>query len=279
MKSPIKYLNLQDDLWYECLEDSLGFVRESWQSNWLGMPVLLNKCLKFLDLHEDNLSVAGKSMFAAARSVALEIENHARNLQNVTEPKFHNRLHFADVLTSMSIQLGILVELEKKTNQDWLICALLTSLAHDLAHPGKVNLVESEIEMHSVSVLEPILSVHAVPNEWQKVLNTAIIRSDFSIAHINHANVSGAYFEWDLKWLCVLLNEADVMASATSKYGPELGVALAHEWRLIDFPPHLTVSSVEGRNFFLRHLTFSSPASLVLGLNKRISEEIESNLA
>jgi hypothetical protein len=178
----------------------------------------------------------------------------------------------------MTIQLGILVELEKKTDQDWLLCALLTSLAHDLAHPGKVNLFESEMELQSVSVLKPILSAHAVPNDWQTIINTAITRSDFSISNQNHANVSGQYFEWNLKWLCVLLNEADVMASATSKYGPELGTALAREWRLIDFPPHLTVSSVEGRNSFLRQLTFSSPASLVLGLNNRISEEIRSNL-
>ena len=86
----------------------------------------------------------------------------------------------------------------------------------------------------------------------------------------------GQTFEWDLKWLCVLLNEADVMASASSKYGPELGESLAQEWRLIDFPGHNSVASLEGRKHFLKQLIFSSPASLVLGLRERIADEIHS---
>jgi len=174
----------------------------------------------------------------------------------------------------MSIQLEILVEMEKKENQDWMLCALLTCIAHDFAHSGKVNLVESEIEKQSVNFLKPILASHSVPAEWQKVIETAIVRSDFSIVHHNHANVTGQVFQWNLKWLCVLLNEADVMASASAKYGPDLGKSLAREWRLIDFPHHSTVASLEGRKSFLKQLIFSSPASLVLGINERIAEEI-----
>jgi hypothetical protein len=107
----------------------------------------------------------------------------------------------------MSIQLEILVEMEKKENQDWMLCALLTCIAHDFAHSGKVNLVESEIEKQSVNFLKPILASHSVPDEWQKVIETAIVCSDFSIVHHNHANVAGQVFQWDLKWLCVLLND------------------------------------------------------------------------
>jgi len=70
--------------------------------------------------------------------------------------------------------------------------------------------------------------------------------------------------------------KADVMASASSKYGPELGESLAQEWRLIDFPLHASVASIEGRKTFLKQLLFSSPASLVLGLSERISDEIRS---
>jgi len=70
------------------------------------------------------------------------------------------------------------------------------------------------------------------------------------------------------------LNEADVMASASSKYGPVLGDSLAQEWRLIDFPLHSSVTSLEGRKIFLKQLIFSSPSSLVLGLGEKISEEI-----
>ena len=277
-KSSPEYLNLKGDLWYECLESSYGFLRASWLNGWLGMPKVLYECLKFLNLQESNLSEAGLCMLGAANKLAIEIENQSQSNTKFAEPKYHNRLHFADALTSMSIQLAILVELKKEVNQDWMLCALLTCLAHDFAHPGNINSVESEIEKQSVQFLKPILSSHDVPHEWQAVIETAIIRSDFSIVQHNHANVAGQSFEWDLKWLCVLLNEADVMASASSTYGPELGEALANEWRLIDFSHHATVSTAEGRKEFLKKLNFSSPASLVLGISERISDEIQSNL-
>jgi hypothetical protein len=51
---------------------------------------------------------------------------------------------------------------------------------------------------------------------------------------------------------------------------------LAQEWRLIDFPHHHSVASLEGRKNFLRQLIFSSPASLALGLRERIADEIQS---
>ena len=274
MKSSIQYLNLKEDLWHECLESSYGFLRASWPGNWLGMPFVLIECLRFLNLQENNLSEAGRGMLAAAKSVAYEIEKHAENLSELEEPKYHNRLHFADALTSMSVQLSILVALKKEANQDWMACALLTCIAHDFFHPGKVNLVESEIERQSVNFLKPILKSHSVPDEWQKIIDTVIVRSDFAVVHQNHAHVAGKAFEWNLKWLCVLLNEADVMASASAKFGPELGESLAQEWRLIDFPLHSSVASLEGRKNFLKQLIFSSPSSLVLGLGERISEEI-----
>ena len=274
MKSSIQYLNLKEDLWHECLESSYGFLRASWPGNWLGMPSVLLECLRFLNLQENNLSEAGRGMLAAAKSVAYEIEKHAENLSELEEPKYHNRLHFADALTSMSVQLSILVALKKEANQDWMACALLTCIAHDFFHPGKVNLVESEIERQSVNFLKPILKSHSVPDEWRKIIDTVIVRSDFAVVHQNHAHVAGKAFEWNLKWLCVLLNEADVMASASAKFGPELGESLAQEWRLIDFPLHSSVASLEGRKNFLKQLIFSSPSSLVLGLGERISEEI-----
>jgi len=274
VKSSIQYLNLKEDLWHECLESSYGFLRASWTGNWLGMPFVLIECLRFLNLQENNLSEAGRGMLAAAKSVAYEIEKHAENLSELEEPKYHNRLHFADALTSMSVQLSILVALKKELNQDWMACALLTCIAHDFFHPGKVNLVESEIERQSVNFLKPILKSHSVPDEWRKIIATVIVRSDFAVVHQNHAHVAGKAFEWNLKWLCVLLNEADVMASASAKFGPELGESLAQEWRLIDFPLHSSVASLEGRKNFLKQLIFSSPSSLVLGLGERISEEI-----
>ena len=73
------------------------------------------------------MSEAGRGMLAAAKSVAIEIEKYAENMSELEEPKYHNRLHFADALTSMSILLAILTELEKEASHDWMVCALHTS--------------------------------------------------------------------------------------------------------------------------------------------------------
>lgn len=275
-KSSFQYLDLKDDLWYECLQNSYGFLRESWLSHWLGMPRVLSDCLVFLNLHENNFSKAARRMLDAAKSVALEIENKIQNQSKFKEPKYHNRLHYADALTAMTIQLAILAKLEKKANHDWTACALLTCIAHDFMHSGKVNTIESEIEKQSVNFLKPILLAHNIADEWQIIIETAIIRSDFSIVHHNHEDVIGENFEWNLKWLCVLLNEADVMASASIKYGPGLGESLSQERQFTDFSDQASVTSIEGRNVFLKKLLFSSPASLVLGLRERVNDEIRS---
>jgi hypothetical protein len=76
--SPTHYLSLKDDLWYECLEESYGFLRASWQGQWLGMPAVLSHCMRFLNLNEDHLSRDARSMLGAAQSVALEIENQTQ---------------------------------------------------------------------------------------------------------------------------------------------------------------------------------------------------------
>lgn len=273
-ESPLQYLDLKDRLWYDCLEESYGFLRGSWQNNWLGMPSVLDKCLNFLKIPEINSSAVARSMLDAAKSVAIEIEQYNKNNNQFIEPKYHNRLHFADALTSMCIQLAILTESDEEVDQDWMACALLTCIAHDFFHPGKINRHESEIENQSFHLLEPILRINLVPMEWQKVIGTAIVRSDFAIIHDNHAQVADINFTWDLKWLCVLVNEADVMASASSKFGPELGESLAQEWFLLDSTDQSNVTSLESRENFLKKVLFSSPASMVLGLNKRVSDEM-----
>ena len=272
-KSSLQYLNLRGGLWHDCLEDSYGFLRESWQGNWLGMPVVLQECLIFLNIQKNNYSINTKNILKAADHIAVEIERHNNHIKYI-EPKYHNRLHFADALTSMSIQLSILGKLGNEFNQEWIACALLTCIAHDFMHTGNINQHESEIEKQSFNCLKPILTINSVPDEWQKIIETAIVRSDFAIVHHNHAQVTGQNFEWNLKWLCVLLNEADVMASASAKYGPQLGESLAQEWQLIGFKQHTHVASLESRKSFLKNLLFSSPASLVLGLRERISDEI-----
>ena len=122
--------------------------------------------------------------------------------------------------------------------------------------------------------LWPLLSSHKVSSAWCHDLECAILNSDFSLVQKNHESVRGKEFRYDQSWLSVYLNEADVMASASSKFGPQLGHALAQEWQLIGFPAHQTVATSQGRKAFLKQLIFSSNASSLLRINESIFEEL-----
>ena len=49
------YLKSEDDDWSICLENSFAVLRKSWQSEWVGLPYLLGRCVDFLNL-STNLS-------------------------------------------------------------------------------------------------------------------------------------------------------------------------------------------------------------------------------
>jgi hypothetical protein len=217
-------------------------------------------------------------MLKAAEQVAQEIEIIFAHDGIKTEPCYHNRLHFADAITTMSVQVAIQSHLQNESNPEWSACALLTCIAHDLGHSGRVNNFESELEMISVALLRPILDECDVTGKWREWVEQSIIQSDFSIVHKNHTAVKDVPFEWDFKWLNVFLNEADVMASASTKFGTSMGEALAREWKKIGFVAYKTVATPAGRKGFLKNIKFSSPASQVLGIQAAIANEMNTIL-
>ena len=264
------YLKSEASDWHGCLENSLVFLRESWANNWVGLPALLSTCIDFLHLSRVDLSQDASSMLSAAKHVALQIEHEYSASSMVSEPKYHNRLHVADALTAMSIQIAIQSAQEIKLNPEWMACALLTVIAHDFGHTGQVNRFPSEIELHSVQLLRPILDECSVPAAWCAAVELAIVNSDFAIVRQNHEAVQGQDFQCNQEWLNVFLNEADVMASATSKFGHALGESLAEEWKIIDFSAHHSVATPEGRRAFLNQLIFSSTPAQCLLMKERL---------
>lgn len=122
--------------------------------------------------------------------------------------------------------------------------------------------------------LSPFLSGFKITGFWCDVIEHAILKSDFSLVQKNHESVRGKEFKCDQDWLSVFLSEADVMASATSKFGPQLGHSLAQECRMIDLPAYQSVTSDAGRKDFLRHLQFSSDASIVLKIKSNIADQL-----
>jgi hypothetical protein len=269
------FLVRDEKTWQECLENSYSALRSSWHGEWVGLPLVLKGCLRFLNMDEGTVSVPAAQMLRAAERVAQEIETSFANDIFQTEPLYHNRLHFADAVTTISLQIAIQSQLSKSFNAEWSACALLACIAHDFGHSGRINQFESELEKQSVNLLSPILDEYGVDGMWRDWTERCILQSDFALVQQNHAAVKGTPFEWDLKWLIVFLNESDVMASASTNFGTDMGEALAREWKKIDFVAHKTVATPAGRKGFLKIITFSSPASKELGIQAAIEKEIQ----
>jgi hypothetical protein len=269
------YLIRDEKSWMQCLENSYAALRTSWQGEWVGLPFLLKECVRYLGLHDHEVSKPAAQMLKAAERVAQEIESSFVNDIFQTEPLYHNRLHFADAITTVSIQIAIQSQLNRNFNAEWSACALLACMAHDFGHNGRINQFESELEKYAVELLRPIMDECGVQGMWREWVERCILQSDFALVAQNHAAVQGALFEWDLKWLIVFLNESDVMASASPNFGIGMGEALAREWKKIDFVAHNTVATPAGRRGFLKVITFSSPASKELGIQAAIDKEIQ----
>jgi hypothetical protein len=269
-----EYLLAKNDDWSICLEKSFAVLRTSWEGEWVGLPYLLSRCVDFLHLSKPSLSSDASQMLLTAKAIAERIEFQCTQSSVEAEPKYHNRLHTADVLTSLSILICIQSKIQGVLDKDWIACALLAAIAHDFEHTGKVNQFESEIELNTINQLQPFLLAHQVPSHWCKALECSILRSDFALVHKNHELVKGKKFQCDQDWLNVYLNEADVMASATTQFGLQLGNSLAQEWKMINFSAYQTVSTPIGRKAFLKQLVFSSDASRHLQINSKIALEL-----
>ncbi|MDE3232525.1 MAG: hypothetical protein KGN99_04395 [Pseudomonadota bacterium] len=249
-------------------------MHDSWPDRWSGLPQVLEACIAYLDLQHLALTPDVQKLLAASREIADQLEQLSLNAVAYAEPRYHNRLHTADVLASMTLLVAIETQLQSIRSPDWCAAALLAAVAHDFAHPGRVNSKPSELEESSMLGVLPILKKHQVKPEWVECISHVVLRSDFALVAENHRLVEGQSFAWHQDWLAVLLNEADILASSVSVFGESLGHALSDEWHMINFPPFATVATADGRRKFLQSLKFSSNASRILGVQERITAQL-----
>jgi len=252
------YLNTSGADWSRSLLSSYEFLRHSWQNSWLGLPKVIQYCAEYLKLPTNGENEEVQNLLAAAFAVAFQIENEKGCGIDTPEPQYHNRLHFADSLTTITMQCALEVRNGAKPDVAWQAALLLIAVSHDFRHSGRVNRHLSDIESTSVNFLAPIMKSMQLDEVWVERINTIILRSDFSLVKENHSRIDGRAFEWDSDWACVLLNEADIMASASADFGPMLSNALSLEWKAIEFAPHATVATESGRRQFLSTIQFSS---------------------
>jgi len=273
MRPEAAYLRLAQNDWPGCLDDSLAWIRSSWLGDWVGLPHLLARCAVFLGLDASPVRPTSQVLLDAALEVARRVEQHA--VCGVAEPEYHNRLHFADSLTAITVQTAIESAQGGIDDPDWKAALLLLAVAHDYQHPGKVNTCVSELEHLTMEALKPVLRSQHVPPEWIERIEILVLRTDFSLVPENHQRVRGVPFSWCTDWATVLLNEADTLASSSERFGPALGLALAAEWQAISFPAHAVVATAQGRRKFLEHIHFSSCSAGVLGAPQWVQRQLD----
>jgi hypothetical protein len=266
MTPPAAYLEPTGGNWSACLLSSYAYLRHSWQTQWVGLPKLVEACASFLELRAVPDGSQTRLLLDLALAVARQIESEKGCGIGTDEPHYHNRLHFADSLTTITLQCSLEVKQGAGSETAWQAALLLIAVAHDLQHPGRVNRHTSDIESVSVNALLPLMTSMNLSEIWIERIRNVILRSDFSLVRENHARVAGLPFQWSTDWATVLLNEADIMASASADFGPGLSLALSKEWEAVQFAPHATVATESGRRQFLSNIQFSSYSARTLSV-------------
>ncbi len=254
------------------LDRVFSTLRTSWVEQWMTLPKVLDDCQHVLFDTHTPLSSASQSMISAAKLVCETIE---RSSQSSFEPAYHNRLHFADAMVSLTTLMRLQAQTTHLSSPDWMACLLLTVSAHDFTHPGGANAHHRQIEHQTLISLQALLESR-VDMKWLSIVMELILRTDPADVPGNHQKVAGQAFQWNTDWTCVLLNEADILASASSLHGPGLSAALADEWKRAQHPLHAVVATPAGRVHFLKSIQFSSTASQILGIEQMVQAQCQS---
>lgn len=254
--------------------DFMGLVQACRQLrlDWPGLPAIVALCARSLGLPQSpEPEVAALLRFTEA--VAQDLEALGRALAPGQEPAYHNRLHTADVMLTVSALLrGQQLQAAPQATA-WAAATLAAAAAHDFAHPGGINSQPFELETRSWQAVAPH-AAELVP-AWRERIEQLILHTDPLCVPANHQKVVEQPFAWNLPWCQVLLNEADILVSASAQLGPGLSQALAQEWQRAGVAAHASVATPAGRMQFLRSVRFSSPAALALGMAQQVQQQLQ----
>ena len=158
MIAPATYLALSGTNWSSCLLSSYAYLRNSWQTQWLGLDKVVQDCASFLQINAIPDDSQTRLLLDLALTVARQIEAEKGCGTETPEPHYHNRLHFADSLTTITMQCGLEVQYGAAHDSAWQAALLLIAVSHDFHHPGRVNRHTSDIESASVEALMPLMT-------------------------------------------------------------------------------------------------------------------------
>lgn len=265
------HLPLTPAHWFEGLASACEDLRQLWPQAWPGLPAIAQMCCRSLALEEaSEPEVVAMRRFTLA--VAQDLEALAGQQAPGQEPRYHNRLHTADVMLSVTTLLHAQQATAGALARPWAAATLAAATAHDYGHPGGVNRQPFEFEAQSWSALAR--HAQGLPQAWAERIESLILRTDPRVVADNHHKVADQPFVWGLPWCQVLLNEADILVSASARFGPALSQALAQEWQLAGVAAHASVATPAGRALFLRSVQFSSPAAQAMGMSSQIRQQL-----
>ena len=264
----MKSLPLTPERWFDGLAQACAQLRQEWP----GLVAVADACITSLAL-EAAAAPEVRAMTAFTRAVAQALEALVLRGKPDEEPRYHNRLHTADVLLTTATLLHALGAKADTAAHPWAAATLAAAAAHDFGHPGGVNQQRFDIESRSWRAVAD----HAadLPEPWRGRIESLILYTDPQTVPDNHAQVAGQAFTWSQPWCQVLLNEADILLSASARFGPALSQALAQEWQRVGFAAHATVATPAGRAQFLRSIRFSSPAALALAMPEQVQQQLQ----
>lgn len=259
--------------WMQLYLATLQNLRSTWPHSWPGLPVVLEACMHRLwSGHAPTMASPAGQLLQAAQAMARHMEDLAQ--QTADEPQYHNRLHTADALTAVCLLMQALQDKGHALGDEWIAAIVLAVTSHDALHPGGANGFLQEFEQRSAMEMRRVSQKWLVDPLWLDRVSEIILRTDPSLVAGNHDKVNGLAFDMNLDWACVLINEADILASATAQHGNQLGQALAAEWAVKKHPLSSVVGTAQGRLQFLAMLRFSTPASAAFQMQAHVAAQI-----
>lgn len=54
------------------------------------------------------------------------------------QPRYHNSLHTADVLVTLTLLMRMQLSHPKQSDWQWIACLLASAIGHDFDHPGRL---------------------------------------------------------------------------------------------------------------------------------------------
>jgi hypothetical protein len=257
-------------------------VHSVWPGKWPGIPLLFDSCVRYLGGVSNQIPRNSriKALQKCANRIAGMLEIVGANAEHTgVEPAYHNRLHTGLALVSLTALLDsnrkqVQHPPNSLTETEYLL--LLTMLSHDYGHPGGRNNFPAELEQKTLELITPVMKSSGLSKSDQKRIGEIILQTDPVSVSAAHAKAKKLAFDINkFEWQCVLIQEADVLASALPEIGKFLTECLAQEWSCFDVELASGLLSPEGREGFLQHgALFSSPASNALGIPEVVSRQL-----